>query len=116
MRFSLVALARTVVNTVPKDDVMVRNVHWITGKGQLREYMAQFGDVRTVRIPLNRHTGFHRGFAFVSFASKDSVRKVLAQRDHVIDGTNVVVDRPDEAGTDRRESPRRIQAPRTHRK
>lgn len=34
MRFSLVALARTVVNTVPKDDVMVRNVHWITGKGK----------------------------------------------------------------------------------
>lgn len=33
MRFSLVTLARTVVNAVAKDDIMVRNVHWITGKG-----------------------------------------------------------------------------------
>lgn len=54
---------------------------------RLRDYMAQFGEIDQCTI-MRDPSGRSRGFGFLTYASAESVRKVLAKT-HQLDGKQV---------------------------
>jgi len=77
----------------------------------LKTYFSTFGNVKQVKILVDKNTGRKRGFAFVEFDDYDPVHKCILQRNHQIKGQRVDV----KNAVNRRETnygPRSINAPR----
>lgn len=51
----------------------------ITTSDGIREEMEQFGNVKHVELMMDKSTGRHRGFAFVTFEDTDSVDKAVCK-------------------------------------
>lgn len=45
----------------------------------LREYFSQFGNIKGIKIVVNKDTGAKRGFAFVEFDDYDVVDKIVCE-------------------------------------
>nr|XP_018915141.1 PREDICTED: heterogeneous nuclear ribonucleoprotein 87F-like [Bemisia tabaci] len=52
----------------------------------LREYFSQFGNIKGIKIVVNKDTGAKRGFAFVEFDDYDVVDKIVLSKKHTIKG------------------------------
>ncbi|CAB3396503.1 unnamed protein product [Caenorhabditis bovis] len=76
----------------PGQTVYLTHVKWITGKNQLEQYFKRYGTVQSVNMFYDSVTGLHRGFASVTFDSRESANKAIEQRPHVIDGDRVDVE------------------------
>lgn len=68
----------------PPDDadyakVYVVNIPYDTTESELVEAFGKYGDVVDVTIPINRETGYTRGFAFVEFQHLEDARRVISQ-------------------------------------
>ncbi len=68
----------------PPDDadyakVYVVNIPYDTKESELAEAFGKYGDVVDVTIPVNRETGYTRGFAFVEFQHLEDARRVTSQ-------------------------------------
>lgn len=77
----------------------------------LKTYFSTFGNVKQVKILVDKNTGRKRGFAFVEFDDYDPVHKCILQRTHQIRGQRVDV----KNAVNRRETsygPRSINQPR----
>jgi len=77
----------------------------------LKAYFSTFGNVKQVKILVDKNTGRKRGFAFVEFDDYDPVHKCILQRNHQIKGQRVDV----KNAVNRRETnfgPRTISQPR----
>ncbi|MGE9267485.1 MAG: RNA recognition motif domain-containing protein [Verrucomicrobiales bacterium] len=55
--------------------------HDATGEAELTELLADYGPLEHIHIPVDRETGRTRGFAFVTFASKEAAQSALAELD-----------------------------------
>lgn len=60
-----------------------------TNQKDLKEYFSKFGEVTEVNIKTDPTSGRSRGFAFVAFASRDSVDSVLHNGPHNIKGKQI---------------------------
>lgn len=69
--------------------LFVGGLGWGTTQDDLQTHFAKFGGIVEVTIKTNPTTGRSRGFAFIQFAGKDSVDRVLMSGPHMINGTQV---------------------------
>lgn len=60
---------------------------------QLTAYFTRFGAVAECVIMREKGTGASRGFAFLHFESPASMEACLAQREHVVDGCTISIER-----------------------
>jgi len=60
----------------------------------LKEYFGQYGEIERVQLKMDFNTGRSRGFAFVVFASDDSVNSAI-NSEHTIKGKTVTVKKAD---------------------
>ncbi|VDK87089.1 unnamed protein product [Litomosoides sigmodontis] len=70
--------------------VILKNVSWFTGEKDLKLHFGRFGKVQHVKLLYDWETGLHRGFAFVVFDSIDDAVKAVQQRNHYINGRQVI--------------------------
>lgn len=61
--------------------VFVGNLSFDTTKEELEALFAPVGEIAEVFVPTDRSTGRPRGFAFVTFASSDSVAQAIQKLD-----------------------------------
>ncbi|CAI4223444.1 unnamed protein product [Auanema sp. JU1783] len=97
MRLCYPALARNLRhishnNQVVGQTVYLTHVKWVTGRNQLENYFSRFGQVKAVNMFFDAETGLHRGFASVTFETKESASRAMALRPHIIDGDRVDVE------------------------
>uniref|UniRef100_A0AAF5PUI7 RRM domain-containing protein n=1 Tax=Wuchereria bancrofti TaxID=6293 RepID=A0AAF5PUI7_WUCBA len=68
--------------------VVLKNISWFTE--DLKFHFGRFGKVQHVKLLYDWETGLHRGFAFVVFESTDDAIKAVQQRNHYINGRQVI--------------------------
>lgn len=57
------------------------NMPLSTGEDDLRDLLANYAPIEYVHLPLDQETRKPRGFAFVTFGSKESAQRVVAELD-----------------------------------
>ena len=57
--------------------VYVGNMNYSTAENQLRDLFAQYGEVTSVNIIVDRYTGKAKGFGFVEMANDDEAQKAI---------------------------------------
>ena len=57
--------------------IYVGNLSFRTGEAQLRELFLVHGPVRSATVVVERHSGRHRGFAFVEMSDPDRGREAI---------------------------------------
>jgi len=57
--------------------VYVGNMNYSTAENQLRDLFAQYGEVSSVNIIIDRYTGKAKGFGFVEMANDDEAQKAI---------------------------------------
>lgn len=67
-----------------QNKLFVGNLAFAATEDELSELFGQHGEVKEVKIILDRETGRSRGFAFVTYADASAVEEALA-----LDGTAV---------------------------
>lgn len=61
----------------PNPSLFVRNVAPMVTEDQLRTLFGQEGGVVTIKVPIDRETGYARGFAFAEMESTEAAQKVI---------------------------------------
>lgn len=56
---------------------------------ELREHFGQYGEIESINVKTDPQTGRSRGFAFIVYAAAESIDKVSAVGDHVINNKKV---------------------------
>ena len=57
--------------------VYVGNMNYSTAENQLRDLFAQYGEVSSVNIIIDRYTGKAKGFGFVEMINDDEAQKAI---------------------------------------
>jgi len=55
----------------------VGNFPWSVTENDLRELFAQYGEVKSVKIIMDKETGRSRGFAFIEFADAEACQEAM---------------------------------------
>lgn len=71
--------------------IYVGNLSYKTTEEGLSDYFAEFGNVEELKIIQDRETGRSKGFAFVTFATKEDAEKALAANGQEFDGRRLKV-------------------------
>ncbi|XP_055697676.1 RNA-binding protein squid isoform X5 [Phlebotomus papatasi] len=69
--------------------LFVGGLSWETTEKELREHFGQYGEIESINVKTDSQTGRSRGFAFIVYASADSIDKVTAAGDHIINNKKV---------------------------
>uniref|UniRef100_R4G3V0 Putative rna-binding protein musashi/mrna cleavage and polyadenylation factor i complex n=1 Tax=Rhodnius prolixus TaxID=13249 RepID=R4G3V0_RHOPR len=75
-----------------KDDdrkLFVGGLSWETSDKELREHFNTYGTIESINVKTDPNTGRSRGFAFIVFKAAESIDKVLAAGDHVINNKKI---------------------------
>ncbi|XP_034936122.1 RNA-binding protein squid-like [Chelonus insularis] len=56
---------------------------------ELREHFEQFGEIESITVKMDQHTGISRGFAFMVFTNPKTIDKLLASGEHYINERKV---------------------------
>lgn len=56
---------------------------------ELREHFGQYGDIESINVKTDPQTGRSRGFAFIVYAAAESIDKVTAAGEHIINNKKV---------------------------
>jgi len=73
-------------NRKTQTKLYVGNLSWGTEEGALRELFEEYGTVVDCYIPVDRETGQHRGFAFVTMEPEDALRAADETDGYELDG------------------------------
>jgi len=72
--------------------LFIGNLSFRTSEETLREWVAQIGEVVSVRIITDRETGRSRGFGFVEYTNEADANKAIETlNEQELDGRNVIV-------------------------
>ena len=77
------------------------NLSWGTEEGALRELFEEYGKVIDCFIPVDRETGQHRGFAFVTMDSDGALRAADETDGYELDGRILRVNEAQPKGNSR---------------
>lgn len=55
----------------------------------MREHFGQYGDIESINVKTDPQTGRSRGFAFIVYAAAESIDKVTAVSEHIINNKKV---------------------------
>jgi squid len=55
----------------------------------LRDHFGAYGEIESINVKTDPNTGRSRGFAFIVYGSADSIDKVVAAGDHIINNKKV---------------------------
>jgi len=69
--------------------LFVGGLSWETTEKELREHFGQYGDIESINVKTDPTTGRSRGFAFIVYAAADSIDRVSAAEEHVINNKKV---------------------------
>lgn len=69
--------------------LFVGGLSWETTDKELKEHFGQYGDIESINVKTDPNTGRSRGFAFIVYKSAESIDKVVAAGDHVINNKKV---------------------------
>lgn len=69
--------------------LFVGGLSWETSDKELKEHFGQYGEIESINVKTDPNTGRSRGFAFIVYKSADSIDKVVAAGDHVINNKKV---------------------------
>lgn len=58
--------------------LFVRNLDWNLSEEQVHQFFAQFGDIASVKLPLDKF-GRKRGFGFVEYVNEADAERALAE-------------------------------------
>ncbi len=58
--------------------LFVRNLDWNLNEEQVHQYFSQFGEVASVKLPLDKF-GRKRGFGFVEYVTEEDAQKAIAE-------------------------------------
>ena len=58
-------------------NIYVGNLSWGTTDSGLRDLFAEFGEVHSAKVIMDRETGRSRGFGFVEMAEDDAARNAI---------------------------------------
>ena len=56
---------------------------------ELRDHFGQYGEIESINVKTDPTTGRSRGFAFIVYQAADSIDKVVAAGDHIINNKKV---------------------------
>lgn len=56
---------------------------------ELREHFGKFGEIESISVKMDPHTGLSRGFAFMVFTNPKTIDKLLASGEHYINKRKV---------------------------
>ncbi|XP_058445569.1 RNA-binding protein squid isoform X3 [Malaya genurostris] len=79
-------------STPVRDDdrkLFVGGLSWETSDKELKEHFGQYGEIESINVKTDPNTGRSRGFAFIVYKSAESIDKVVAAGDHVINNKKV---------------------------
>lgn len=79
-------------DTPGRDDdrkLFVGGLSWETSDKELRDHFGQYGEIESINVKTDPNTGRSRGFAFIVFNNAESIDKVVAAGEHVINGKKV---------------------------
>ncbi|XP_056623998.1 SRA stem-loop-interacting RNA-binding protein, mitochondrial [Triplophysa dalaica] len=74
-------------------EVFVSKVPWTIATREIKEYFGQFGQVKKCLLPLDKETGFHRGFCWIGFNTEEGLQNALQKDPHIIEGAKLQVQR-----------------------
>lgn len=69
--------------------LFVGGLSWETTEKELRDHFGQYGEIDSINVKTDPTTGRSRGFAFIVYKAADSIDKVVAAGDHVINNKKV---------------------------
>ena len=65
----------------------VKNLDWNLTEEQVKDYFAQFGEIASIKLPLDKFKR-KRGFAFIEYMHEDDAQKAIyGANEHIIEGT-----------------------------
>lgn len=67
--------------------LFVRNLDWDLSEDQVHEFFAQFGEISSVKLPLDKF-GRKRGFGFVEFVNEEDAQKAINESNEKTIGTS----------------------------
>ena len=77
--------------------LFVGGLSWGTGREELEQAFAQFGELLEVTVVTDRETGRSRGFGFVSFANEEDAERAIQEMNGTnLDGRTIRVDKAQE--------------------
>ncbi len=80
------------MDAVNNKKLYVGNLSWGVNDDSLRAAFAEFGEVTSAQVAIDRMTGRSRGFAFVEFATDEAAAAAVAGLDgHELDGRELRV-------------------------
>lgn len=71
-----------------QDKLFVRQIPQSMDYPKFKEYFSQFGGIVDSNLMIDRETGFHRGFGFVTYDDPAGAQNALSQA-HYYDGQEV---------------------------
>lgn len=69
--------------------LFVGGLSWETSDKELKEHFGQYGEIDSINVKTDPNTGRSRGFAFIVYKSTDSIDKVVAAGEHIINNKKV---------------------------
>lgn len=74
-------------------ELFVAKVPWTIAHKEMREYFGQFGQLKKCMLVLDKETGFHKGFGWVSYVAEESLNNALQTEPHILEGAKLQVQR-----------------------
>ncbi|CAO1430497.1 unnamed protein product [Diamesa serratosioi] len=69
--------------------LFVGGLSWETTEKELRDHFGAYGEIESINVKTDPTTGRSRGFAFIVYGAADSIDKVVAAGDHIINNKKV---------------------------
>jgi len=73
-------------------NIHVSNLSFNVTDEDLRDFFADYGEVTSAKVIMDRYTGKSRGFGFVEMPDDEAAKKAIAELDNgVVEGRNIKV-------------------------